>query len=261
MQRVNGELFCRSKGQRLVVDAPEKMFANAVETAKVLDLHDGWIYRCEYLNSTKHNTLNYGRIPHRHLIIFDICPGLEAYLSPEEKFVEASRIDLECVPLFHHGNVSNLQQLTLFLERESVLGGCKVEGFVVKNYAVFTPEKKVAIGKFVSEAFKEKHGVEWKASNPTQQGIVESLIKRLKTEARWKKSIQHLRDAGQLEGSPRDIGPFLKELQADVQKEESEFIASELLKHFGPQIWRGVIGGFPEFYKQILAEGQFKKAT
>src|SRR5690349_12116226 len=78
-----GVLTCRSKGQELVIDASEKMFLKAVETAKALDLRDGWVYRCEYLQSPKHNTLAYERIPTNYLIVFDVMTGLETYLGPD----------------------------------------------------------------------------------------------------------------------------------------------------------------------------------
>lgn len=101
----DGELCARSKGKQLVIDAPEALFNKAVEVAKMLapNLLVGWTYRAEYLSKPKHNTLRYNRIPFNHLVIFDISPSLEAYLSPEEKKAEASRIGLECVPSFYSG--------------------------------------------------------------------------------------------------------------------------------------------------------------
>lgn len=260
MAVINGELICRSKGQQLVVDAPEKMFFRAIEAALFLKpiLHEGWIYRCEYLNSPKHNTLAYLRTPRSNVIVFDVCTGPETYLTHAEKSAEAARLGLDVVPLLHEGMVGSVEHLLSFLERESVLGGVKIEGFVCKNYNLFTVDKKIAIAKYVSEAFKEKHGVEWKKSNPGKYDVVQSLVFRLRTEARWAKSIQHLRDACTLTGSPKDIGPLLKEIQADVLKEESDFIRDELWKHFWPHISRGIIAGFPEHYKRTLVESAFQ---
>jgi len=103
MARINGELVCRSKGKDLVVEAPEKMFLRAVATAKGLDLHDGWTYRGEYLNSPKHNTLAYSRTPEKNIIIFDVMTGPETYLTPTEKRAECERLGLECVPCFYDG--------------------------------------------------------------------------------------------------------------------------------------------------------------
>ncbi|MCH7615909.1 MAG: hypothetical protein IH978_09285, partial [Nitrospinae bacterium] len=53
------------------------------------------------------------------------------------------------------------------LDTQSCLGGTTVEGVVVKNYALWTMEKKIAIGKYVSEIFKERNSKEWKIKSPT----------------------------------------------------------------------------------------------
>lgn len=261
MCRKDGVLHCRSKGQELIVSAPEKMFAKAVEVADSLPLVDGWVYRCEYLQNPKHNTLAYSRVPNKHLMVFDVAAGIEAYLDYEQKREESERIGLEVVPLLHSGTVYNFNDLARLLELESVLGGCKIEGFVAKNYSVFTPEKKVAVGKFVSESFKERHGVEWSSKNPSPADFVQTLTESLRTEARWNKAIQHMREAGKIEGSPRDIGALLKEIQADVEKEEAEAIAGQLYRHFWPHIKRGLTYGFPEYYKRALAESAFQRPT
>lgn len=263
----DGELKCRSKGQQLVVDAPEKMFAKAVESVKVIAhlLHDGWTYRAEYLQSPKHNTLAYERHPRWHLIIFDIATGEECYLNYEDKAQEAARLEFECVPVMHYGNVTSAEEVRIFLDRESCLGGCKVEGVVIKNYAKFSPDKKTLMGKYVSEAFKEAHGAEWKKTNPRSGDIVMDLAHMFKTDARWRKAIQHLREDGRLEGSPRDIGNLIKEVQSDVQKECGEEIASRLVAFAMPQILRMVTAGLPEWYKGVLLDSQFatdeEKAT
>jgi len=258
-----GELVCRSKGQQIVVDAPEKMFALGVATAVSLKdkLIPGYVYRGEYLNKPKHNTLTYGRVPAGNWILFDVMTGPEVYLTPEQKYYEARRLGLEVVPAFFNGGCSNgfmppgIEDL---LNRESILGGCKIEGIVAKNYGKMTPDKKIMIGKFVSPDFKEKHQHAWKKSNPTQTDVVQHIIGELRTEARWRKAIQHLREAGKITDTPADIGPVLKEIQADVLREEGATIADALKVHFWPQIARGIVGGFPEFYKRacgILTTG------
>lgn len=253
---LDGTLACRSKGKELIVDAPEKMFAKAVETAASLDLKPGWVYRGEYLQSPKHNTLAYRRVPEKHVIIFDVCTGPETYLTPNEKLTECERLGVECVPCFFEGTLetfpADVVGLENFLLRESILGG-KVEGVVVKNYGVFTAEGKIAIAKKVSAEFQEKHRHEWKKSNPTQSDVVQFLTTQLATEARWNKAIQHLRDAGQLTESPKDIGPLIKEIQADTAREEAYEVKETLFKHFWPHISRGIIHGFPEYYKKLTS--------
>lgn len=252
-------LSCRSKGQDIIPDAPEKMFGRAVATAVALRdlLKPGWVYRCEYLQKPKHNTLAYDRVPSKHLIVFDIATPGEQYMTPFDKRAEAERLGLECVPVLREGVINGPDELKSLLETVSVLGGAKVEGVVVKNYNVFTAEKKVAIGKYVSEAFKEVHKGEWRKSNPTPTDVTEQLINQYRTPARWQKAIQHLRESGTLEGSPRDIGNLMKEVEADIRKECADEIRDALFEHFWGKIRRGVTAGLPQWYKDQLLQTAF----
>lgn len=249
---------CRSKGCQLNIDAPEKMFIRAVEVVKTLPLHPGWTYRAEYLAKPKHNTLAYDRVPEKHLMVFDINTGHEDYMSYEQKVDECKRIGLEVVPLVYSGVIEDVVHFRSMIDRISALGGQKVEGVVIKNYKRFGPDKKVLMGKFVSEAFKEVHQGEWRASNPTQTDVLDVLIQTLRTPARWNKALQHLREAGLITDSPRDIGLLIKEAQADTIKECKDLIIEHLYNWALPKITRGIIGGLPEWYKDELLKKQFE---
>jgi hypothetical protein len=254
---VNGELVCRSKGKQQLLDAPDNMFEKAVATIRALDLHPEWIYRGEYLEKPKHNTLVYSRVPRNNIIIFDIQTGNECYMTPEDKRAEAERLGLECVPVMFFGKVENFETFKAFLDRESILGGSKVEGVVIKNYALFTVEKKVAMGKYVSEGFKEVHQGDWKDRNPSGKDFEAILIERYHTTARWQKAVQHLREAGSLTDSPQDIAMLIREVPADILKECEEEIKEQLFKHYWSHISRGVTRGLPEWYKDELAKKAF----
>lgn len=257
--KFNGELRCRSKGQELVVDAPPEMFNEAVATARELlpQLKEGWTYRAEYLRVPKHNIHAYSRVPVRNLILFDINISEEGYLSPFDKAAEAKHLGLELVPMFFEGMLTNIEEFYKLLERESVLGGQKIEGMVIKNYFRFGIDKKVLMGKHVSEAFKEKHAKGWKAMNPQAGDIIEILRGKYKSEVRWSKAVQHLRDAGQLTDSPKDIGPLMKEVGMDAAVELKAEIMEDLYKWAWPQIARTLGRGLAEWYKDQLARKQF----
>ena len=257
MGRFGGELRCRSKSAQIVVDAPEKMFRQAVETAANLDLRDGWTYRAEYLQKPKHNALAYDRVPEKHLILFDVNPAHEEYLDPVALAAEGKRIGLEVVPLLRWGPVGSMEEITGFLETISVLGGQKVEGIVVKNYARFGLDKKVLLGKYVSEAYKEVHAREWKIGNPKAGDVVAQLIDCYRTPARWQKALQHLRERDAIEGSPRDIAALIREVPEDVERECADEIREALWKWAWPKIRRGLNGGLPEWYKATLAGQAF----
>jgi RNA ligase-like protein len=252
-------LRCRSKGAQLNIIAPDQMFQRAIDAVRDLPLHEGWTYRAEYLMKPKHNALVYDRIPRNHLIVFDINPGHEEYLSWAAKAEEAARIGLECVPLIFSGVVEDLQVFRAMLDTMSALGGQKVEGVVVKNYSRFGLDKKCLMGKFVSEAFKEVHAHAWKESNPTQGDVLLRLGDKYNSQARWQKAIQHLRERGLIEDSPRDIGLLFKEIWPDIEKECADEIKGALYAWAVPHLRRLVTRGFPEWYKEQLLAKQFER--
>lgn len=257
-----GELKIRSKGCEMVLDAPEKMFSFAAATVKRLGplLHPGWTYRGEYLRSPKHNALIYSRIPKDNIILFDIEIGECEFLSYEEKKMEADRLGLETVPLLHVGMVENLEEFRHFLNLQSILGGQNVEGVVVKpiGYGLFGKDKKVLMGKFVSEAFKEVHGRMWKADNPTAGDIVAMLGSSYSTQARWQKALQHLTEQGIITDSPQDISALMKEVPTDIKRECEDEIKEKLFAFAWPHIARMSARGLPEWYKTVLLKKAFE---
>lgn len=253
-------LHVRSKGTELNLAAPDKMFSPGVEIIKgmVDHLHPGWIYRGEYLIKTKHNVLAYDRMPHCHIILFDIQTGLESYLSPDEVQAEAARLGLECVPTMYEGVIEDPQTLRDLLKTTSCLGGPTIEGLVIKNYHQFGPDKKVLMAKFVSEQFKEVHAGEWRKANPGGADVIGQLVLKYKSPARWMKAVQHLKEAGKLQDAPQDIALLIPEAIADVEKECKEEIMEFLYSWAWPKLRRALTHGLPEWYKERLLEKQFE---
>lgn len=255
------ELRVRSKGCVMNIDAPERMFMEAVASVRERAhlLHPNWTYRAEYLKKPKHNALVYDRIPQGHLIVFDVNTEHEDYLAWEEKFVEAQRIGLECVPRLGFGRIDDLGEFRRYLDTVSVLGGQKIEGVVVKpmRYDLFGQDKKVMMGKFVSEAFKETQAAAWKETNPKQGDILIAIGDTYTTQARWMKAVQHLREAGSLDDSPKDIAALFREVPADIKKECEEEIKAKLFGWAWPHISRMTTRGLAEWYKQELLKRQF----
>jgi hypothetical protein len=224
-------------------------------------LRDGWTYRGEFLGKPKHNTLAYSRAPERSVILFDINHGHEHYLSREQKEAEAARLGLEVVPLLGITRIDSPEHFKSFLDRESVLGGAKIEGVVIKNYSRFGKDGKALMGKFVSEDFKESHATDWKTRNPGRGDVVEALIGQYRSHARYAKAVQHLRELGQLENTPRDIGKLIPEFSRDLQEECEAEIKEALFRWAWPQIQRAAVGGLPAWYKDQLLQSQFEKVT
>lgn len=257
-----GNIVTRSKGAEIFLETADKLFKGAVEYVHSIKdkLISGYTYRGEVLCRPKHNTLAYDRTPKHNVVLFDINTGEETYMAYSEVVGEATRLDLEVVPLIYAGLVESAEQLKSYLETQSFLGGQKVEGVVVKpiGYNLFGVDKKALFGKYVSEAFKEIHRGEWRKGNPTQNDVIERVALLYKTPARWHKGIQHLRDAGQITDSPQDIGKLMKEVNLDVLKECESEIKEELFKQAWPKIARIITAGLPEWYKKELLEKQFQ---
>lgn len=257
----DGTLRCRSKGAEINLDAPEKMFAQAVATVRMIapDLQSGWTYRGEYLAKPGHNTLVYDRVPFKNIMIFDINTGDQEYLDYPGKKAEAQRIGLETVPLLHYGLIESVEAFRALLETTSVLGGQKIEGVVIKpyNYNLWARDKKCLMGKFVSESFRESHSHAWKEKNQTQNDIVALIGSKYAAEGRWTKALQHLTEAGLITDSPKDIGALMKEIHVDVLKECEDEIKQHLFNWAWPHIQRGLTRGFPEFYKELLLRKRF----
>lgn len=264
-----GEVVCRSKGAQINIIAPEGMFAKAVETIRHLDdagiLTPGLIYRGEYLRSPKHNVLVYDRNPRGHIIIFEVTDATgTVFHSPAAKKTEAERLGFECVPVLFEGVLDDVTLLRTLLDTQSVLGGQKIEGVVIKplGYDLFGRDQKVLMGKFVSEAFKEIHSSEWKKEHGTKSSgeIVQLLAAIYATPARWAKALIHLREKNEIEDSPKDIGKLMAEVPPDVLKECEDEIREKLFAWAWPQLRRALTRGLPEWYKQELLHKQFTPA-
>ena len=259
----DGELRCRSKNKEIYLGEPDGMFASAVETCQRLQakLHEGWTYRGEFLQKPKHNALAHERVPEGHIIIFDIATAEEQYLSYAEKAAEGARLGLEVVPLLFEGTVESADELRALLDQDSILGGQKIEGVVVKNYSRFGRDGKVMMAKHVSDRYRETQKTGWKAGNPNSKDIIRTIGEKLCTEARWQKAVQHLRDSGELENSPRDIGPLIAEMHRDIDEECGDMIRSMLYGWAKKNVIRHAIRGFPEWYKGQLLDGQFEDSA
>lgn len=257
----NGELRIKGKNAQINLENPEKMFGLAVEVIKSLQdkLTEGYVYRGEYLRERKHNVITYARVPNNHIILFDVSDGLQSFGECAHRQAEATRLGFEVVPTFlstvNMEGVSPItkEELDKLMDKESILGGSKVEGYVFKNYAQRN-EGMPTFCKYVSEAFKEAHKLDWKKENPAGKDILVLLTSAFRTNARWEKAIQHLRDEGKLEGSPKDIGILMKEVQRDTKEECADLIKDHLFQWAWPHIQRGIVGGLPEWYNDKISE-------
>jgi len=267
--KVNGEFFMRSKGAQLFEGNPQKMFRKGMDYVLSIEstLHDNTVYYCEILDNPKHNVLVYNRVPRHNIILFGVLSSGKFVSKYEELKKYADDIDIETVPLLFSGKIESPDELKKLLDLESILGSkeiegktIKLEGVVVKNYAqpflLGGQPIPIMMGKYVSEQFKEVHRENW-GSEYTARGKWQTFVDSFKTEARWDKAIQHLKEKDELENSPRDIGKLLKEINIDVETEEEENIKNYLYREFKGDILRAATKGFPEWYKEKLLKRAF----
>lgn len=258
--KIDGNLMTRSKGCMIFEGENNKMFNIATSYVKSIEhlIPDNTIFYCEYLQKPKHNSLEYERTPKNNLILFGVCDNTDKFISRYEDLLKFGELlDIEVVPLLYKGMIElkNIDFFDSLLERESVLGKVKIEGFVVKNYdqpfLLGGQPIPLMAGKYVSENFKEVHRNTWGVENESKSkwGL---FMESYKTEARWLKSVQHLQDKNELENSPKDIGRLLEEVRKDIIEEEKEIIKDFLWKEYSGELLRKATGGFPEWYKRYL---------
>ena len=263
----DGCLHFRSKGAIIYAESAPKMFLRGVRYVESIAarLYEGGTYYCEILDSPRHNTLTYGRVPKNHLYLFgylgflgQLSDGLGWY-GGAALTDTARRLDIEPPNIINAGyDFSSQEIIDMVKDRESVLGKSQIEGVVVKSYKNWywpaaDKEFGVRAAKYVTEQFKEQHRG-WK-KDKTSKGKLESFLSSYGTEARWEKARQYLEEQDMLEGEPRDIGQLVKRVQQDVMEESEDDIRDWLWNNFKGDIKRRSVKGLPEWYKRKLALG------
>lgn len=255
---MNGELQYRSKGAQLFwPDNCQDLFKPVVEWVNTIShkIPKGTVFHGETLKSKKHNALTYSRVPEGHFILFGVRSLVDQTVRGGEALYNwAEILGCEAVPILYHGQIRDIDQLHKLMDKESVLGGVNMEGVVVKRYENFLigGELLPLMGaKLVSEQFKEVHSKEAYGKKVSKNAI-DSLFDNYKTEARWRKAIQHLRENGQITDTPADIGILLKEIQIDTEQECAQEIKEALWQILRKDFLRNLTKGFPEWYKNDL---------
>lgn len=249
----------RSKNQ--VVQHGNKMFQMVLDwvESNVDQLNPHYIYRGEAVTSLKHNTLKYERVPAGGVVVYDIFDEEGDYmLAPSEVEKECRRLGIEAVRTYIDNAPTDVSYLKACIEHGiPQLGGKQIEGVVVKRYDLPDPSSWANTSdkqgflklKLVSDSFKEIHHTTWKANNPNGRDVVSNLVEVYGTDARLAKAVQHLRDDGELEGTPKDIGKLIGEVARDLTEECEAEIKEALWKHFGRQIIRSCANRMPNYYK------------
>lgn len=248
----DGQIFVRSHHCELYPQSLG-MFEKAYATIESISdrMQEGYIYYGEYIAKPKHNCLEYGRVPNKNIIIFDIWLNNVGFMPYEKKECLARDLGLEVVPLVAQKKIESSEEINQLMERESILGG-KIEGLVFKNYSKCDMLGNTLMGKFVSESFKEKNKTDWKKDNPKQGDILINIATEYRSEARWEKAVQRFKEQGQLLNDPKDIGLLIRSVPQDILEEDGDDIKEKLFKWAWPHIARLVTSGLAEWYKEKI---------
>jgi hypothetical protein len=253
-----GKFVCRSKGQLIDMEHPG-MFALAVEQAKRIfseSIYTGCsklYFYTEFLMKPKHNKLCYHRVPLNNLYLFAVW-NYNSWESIGSVIGNATCMNIEppnVIATAKEMSVASIEiALNTFFELDSILGGCKIEGVVFKNYTQVNRNNDIACCKAVRPEFREIVS----AKKVKNDNNIENFLNSFKTEARWNKAIQHLRDKGLLADTPKDIGMVIAETLRDLEEEYGVMIKDFLYKHFMREIKQRTIKGLPEYYIKKLGE-------
>lgn len=261
--KIDGEVITRSKGREFT--EPDKLFAPVWEYVhSIADrLPEGiWFYG-ETLGTPRHSTLAYDRTPKNFFAMFGVyVMETHEFLNYDSIVEWSEKLDVDPVPLLYRGEIAQAEILKFVDETVSYLGGQKIEGVVVKAYKPWlflgSIPLSVMAGKYVTEAFKEVHQKDWSKLN-TGKGKFEVLKENYRTEARWNKAVQHLREKGELTGTPKDIGGLLKEVNIDIETEEKENIKEHLYNIYKNDIMKYATFGLAQWYKEELVKGEINE--
>lgn len=236
----DGELHCRSKGKALDLDAPEAMFASAVKTARDLYerglLAEGVRFRAEAVYKPRHNVLTYDRVPEGGMVVFDVDDR-----GPATGMVIA--LGLQPVAELFRGSPKGARAYLdegEWADVESMLGGPKVEGVVIKSY---DGGRLVGRAKIVGDAFREvrkSKGGKTKGGKAKDWDVLQSIAADYATPMRFAKARQYLAEMGELRGDNSDIGRIVRRVQDDLTEECREEIAERLWVVQGKAILGGV---------------------
>ncbi len=262
-------LIMKSKGATLFATNTNKMFTPAVNT--VTDLYkrdllpENVIFYSETLSKPLHNVIEYDRVPKGNIALFGAYEMFhDVWLNYADVEHWAFILGIDVVPQLFNGDVPQVvmgdeqRKFDEWLLTDSFLGGSKVEGFVMmdlsQDYMIGDQYFPFTAAKVVAPEFQEKHNSKAYGKKATKASW-HSYCEGFRTEARWDKAIQHLRELGQIDDEFKDIGPIIREIHQDITDEEGDEIKLALWNFFKKDLLATAIQGFPEYYKKKITEG------
>lgn len=252
-----GNIRCFSRNKELDEENTLGGFYQFANSLNDDELIPGYLYFGEWLNPHKVRYENY----EKQFFLFDIYDlNREQYLPFSFVKGEASRLNLNLVPVFYEGvyqGFDHLQQFVGITNLGGKLGEVTTgEGIVVKNVSYLDRFGKQQFVKLVTDAFREVQSQK-APKDPRKKTEEQVFVDTCMTKARVEKLIHKLVDEGILDGKfdITDMQVILQNLGGhvydDMLKEESEMLPKEFEEK---QIRKAIGRGLAVIVKEIIRE-------
>lgn len=256
-----------SKNKELnIVENKEKLFKNAINHLgkqwNILDVDNceaskNLIFFGEAFQAPRHNKIKYERVPVNNIMLFDIFDKEKGeFITTKETLKHwASVWDIEWVRYWDQTEMAGLVKdnlLDKIFGEESILGGARIEGVVIKNYGQSNSKTgaEPLMVKHVSPEFKEvkPRPVGSRSTN------LKEFIESFRTEARWDKAIQRFKEGFDFPLEDRNIGQLVRDIHTDLIIEEEDNIKKALWEMYKKDILSTSVRGFAEYFKERLRD-------
>ena len=261
-------------GSKNVDNADDKMFEIAHQQAEQIwndriwwTFGDDLTLFTEFLNKPKHNVLKYDEVPLNNLYLFGAI-SRDKHLQTEELIELANELEIEPPHVMASQiKINNPEDLNKYLEVESVLGGTKVEGIVIRNSYKSYPPLLVStmafggfplVGKLVRADFKERLNKEW-GNKKQKEAPITKVTTEFLTGARFHKAVQHLADEGKINYEMRDLKVLIPEFYKDLLDEEKDEITKLTMEDFWRHLKKKCDNYVVDSWKKHLVEKQFSE--
>lgn len=254
-----------SKNKEVEIWQPEGLFKNVVEYLKTKDyrqiLPKDIVFRGEAVCSPRHNKLHYSRTPFGYCVVYGAENLRTATEVPRTVWqLVALEMGMEPVRQFPslqtHGKALSdvINEVKGYLEDESMLGGPKVEGIVLKRTKnhINTQDGVPMFAKVVSDSFREIAKPKKTKGIVSDAGVIKEILDLVNKDMVYSKAVQHLREEGILAYSNSDIGPLINEIKRDIAEDLKEPAKSILWEWAKNTVTTGIIDGFAQWYIKKL---------
>ena len=93
----------------------------------------------------------------------------------------------------------------------------------------------------------------FKSATDKGEDFIKELGEGLRSEARWRKAYQHLREEG-AEIDDIDVPTLIREVQADIEKDEREDLKERMWQHFRPLLLKQSVREISTWWTSVLSE-------